>query len=397
MTEPAVCPLPTTRSHPLKAPDGTEELLAPGVRRVTFPNGVDTWLFSRYADVRSILADRRFSAYKDGDAPDMRPDGTFVGADIPGNMVIRDGAEHLRLRRPLARAFVMKRINELRPRIQQIVDEHLDAMERGGSSADLVESLCLPVPSLVIAELLGVPSEHQAMFQRFASVLLGLKSTTEDFDQITAELGAVITGLVEEKRANGVTDDLLGFVVNDDNDIQHEELLFLAMGLLAAGHETTANFFGLFVLFLFEHPDQLELVKSSKLSDVDGVVEELMRFTNSLGTGGVARRATENVEVGDVLVREGDWVVASLRANLDEELCPHAERLDVTRPSTPHVAFGFGPHQCLGQNLARVELQIMLHGLFTRFPNLKLARKVEDIPFRDDMLVYGAARIPVVW
>ncbi|GLZ33915.1 cytochrome P450 [Lentzea sp. NBRC 105346] len=396
MTDSVVSPLPIDRTHPLQVPDGTDAIAAEGARKVVFPNGVETWLFTRYADVRMLLSDRRFTAYKNGDAPEMRTEESIIGAEQPGNMIIRDGAEHLRLRRPVSRALVVKRIDRMRPRIQEIVDTHLDAIERAGAPADLVPMLCLPVPSLVIAELLGVPHEHQALFQRTAQAMLGLRSTLAEYEEAAAELGGVLEKVVDRKRAEGVTGDLLGLLVNGDYDFDLEELLFLAIGLLVAGHETTSNFMGLFVLTLFDHPEQLDLLRAD-LSRVDSVVEELMRHTVSIGGGGLVRRATEDVRVGDVLVRGGEWVAASLYANSDPALCPHADRLDLSRESTPHVAFGFGPHQCVGQNLARAELQIMLRSLFTRFPGLRLAEPLADLPFRTDMLTYGPASVPVVW
>ncbi|TWP45843.1 cytochrome P450 [Lentzea tibetensis] len=397
MTEPAVCPLPTTRTHPLKAPTGLADIAAAGARRVTFPNGVESWLFTRYADVRMMLSDRRFTAWKDGDGPEMRPDESVVGIDRPGNMIIRDGAEHLRLRRPLARAFVVKRIEAMRPRIQEIVDQHLDAMERAGAPADLMSALCLPVPSLVIAELLGVPDGHLDLFQRTAKAMFGLFNPASEYEELSVELGAVIHEEMERKRAAGDVGDLLGVLANDtESNLDVEELLNLAIGLLVAGHETTSNFMGLFALTLLENPEQLELLHQD-VSRVDAVVEELLRFTITIGAGGLVRRATEDVQVGDVLVREGEWVAASMYANFDEAMCPRGAALDLGGEQVPHVAFGFGPHQCLGQHLARVELQIMVRSLFTRFPALKLAEPAADLPYRTDTLTYGPARVPVVW
>lgn len=397
MTEPAVCPLPTVRSHPLSPPDGLAGIAADGVRKVTFPNGVDAWIFGRYEDFRMILSDRRFSARKDNDAPETRIGESIVGTQRPGAMNTRDGAEHLRLRRPLARAFVVKRIEALRPRIQELVDEHLDAMERQGSPADLMSALCQPVPSLVIAELLGVPYEHHDLFQRTAKAVFSLYNPASDYEALAEELGAVIVAEMEKKRAQGYTDDLLGVLANDtESNLELEELINMSIGILVAGHETTANFMGLFLLTMFEHPEQLEFLRGDP-SRVDHVVEELMRYTMTVGAASLVRRATEDVQVGDTLVREGEWVCVSMLANFDESLCPHSSQLDVSRDAVPHVSFGFGPHQCLGQNLARAELQIMLRSLFTRFPTLQLAKPVSELAFHTDTITYGPAQVPVVW
>ncbi|MDX3663934.1 cytochrome P450 [Streptomyces sp. ID05-26A] len=397
MTEAAVCPVPhENRTHPLGAPAGFEEAISAGPVRMLWPNGVEAWVVSSYAGVRQVLSDPRFSANKDGQ-PEMRTEGEQVlGLPEPGNMNVMDGAEHLRLRRPLARAFMVKRLNEMRPRIQEIVDEHLDAMERAGAPADLVSSVCLPVPSLVIAELLGVPPEHQELFQATAREMFGKNGSRAEYEAKAAELGGVLMKVVEEKKASGTTDDLIGLMVND-TDFDMDELLFLAIGLLAAGHETTSNFFGLFTLTLFENPDQLAILKRDP-SRADVIVEELMRYTvGKLGGAGLARRATEDVEVDGVTIRAGDWVAVTFHANLDEELCPHAGELDLERRAVSHLGFGFGPHQCLGANLARAELQILLRTLFTRFPDVRPAVPLAEMDFREDMITYGAATIPVVW
>ncbi|MCP2248936.1 cytochrome P450 [Lentzea aerocolonigenes] len=397
MTEAAVCPVPhENRTHPLGAPAGFEEAISNGPVKMLWPNGVEAWVVSSYAGVRQVLSDRRFSANKEG-GPEMRTEGEqILGLPQPGNMNVMDGDEHLRLRRPLSRAFMVKRLNEMRPRIQEIVDQHFDEMERGGEPADLVSSVCLPVPSLVIAELLGVGAEHQALFQATAREMLGKNGSKAEYEAKAAELGEVLAKVVDEKKASGSTDDLIGLMVND-TDFEMDELLMLAIGLLVAGHETTSNFFGLFTLTLFENPDQLAVLKRDP-SRADVIVEELLRYTiGKLGGAGIARRALEDVEVDGVTIRAGDWVTVSSHANLDEQLCPHASELDLERRAVPHLGFGFGPHQCLGANLARVELQILLRTLFTRFPNVRPAIPVAEMAFREDMITYGAAAIPVVW
>lgn len=389
-------PLPLSRSHPLQPPDGTAELAELRMARVRFPNGVDSWVATRYEDVRMVLSDPRFSAYRSGDEPSRRAD-PLISMDVPANFNIKDGAEHQRYRRPLSRAFMVKRINQLRPRIQQLTDEHLDAMEEHGPPVDLIRSLCLPVPSLVIAELLGVPSEHQRLFQRFASAMLGLTSSREEYQALSAEMTAMLSDLLADKRRRGVTSDLLGLLVNDPDPFPDDQLAFIGQGLLAAGHETTANLMGLSVLTLLEHPDQ----RAAFLQNPDNAaaaVDELLRYLTPLGgAGGLPRRAVEDVEVGGQLVRKGEWVSVALYANYDEALCPHATELDLNRPTAAHVGFGFGPHQCLGQNLARAELQIMLTSLFTRFPGLRLTKDVRELPYRTDMLVYGVYELPVSW
>ncbi|MGZ3147736.1 cytochrome P450 [Lentzea chajnantorensis] len=397
MTEAAVCPVHHERDHPLQSPTGFADAVSGGPVRMLWPNGVEAWVVSSYSGVRKVLSDPRFSTRKGGQ-PEMRTDEgePVLDADQPGNINGIDGDAHLRLRRPLSRGFMVKRMNQLRPRIQEIVDEHLDAMEAKGAPADLVTSLCLPLPSLVIAELLGVPPEHQELFQATAGDLFGKNGSKDEYIAHATKLSQVLAPIVAAKKAAGTNDDLIGLMAND-TDFSMEELIFLCIGLLAAGHETTSNFLGLFTLHLFERPDQLAVLQRDP-SRADVVVEELMRYTvGSLGGPGLTRRATEDVEVDGVLIKAGEWVSVSLMANLDEELCPRADELDLERDAVSHLGFGFGPHQCLGANLARAELQIGLRSLFERFPNLRPAVPVTELTYRNDMITYGAAEIPVVW
>jgi cytochrome P450 len=390
-------PLPRSRSHPLRPPAGLAELASEGPARVMFPNGTVAWLVARYDDVRAVLGDPRFSSYRHGDEPAMRND-PIISMDVPANFNIKDGAEHQRYRRPLSRAFMVKRINQLRPRIEQIVADRLDEMERQGPPADLVSALCLPVPSMVIAELLGVPGEHQELFQRFARAMFGLTTSMEEFQAVGAELGAVLLALLEDRRRTGDTSDFLGLLVNDEDPLPDEELMFIGRGMLAAGHETTTNQAGLAVLSLFEHPDQLKLFIEHP-ENAPAMVDELLRYVLPIGSGGgLPRRATEDVEVGGQLIRKGEWVAASSYGNYDESVCPHGSELRLDRSDPPaHLSFGYGPHQCLGQNLARAELEIMLTGLFGRFPTLRLDGEIRDLPYRTDMLVYGVYELPVTW
>ncbi|ANZ42462.1 hypothetical protein BBK82_02975 [Lentzea guizhouensis] len=381
----------------LNGPTGFAEAVSDGPVKMVWPNGVEAWVVASYAGVRQVLSDPRFTTRKGGQ-PEMRTDDgePVLDADQPGNINAIDGPEHMRLRRPLARGFMVKRMNQLRPRIQQIVDEHLDVMEAKGGPVDLVTSLCLPLPSLVIAELLGVPPEHQELFQATARDMFGKNGSKDEYIAHATKLSEVLAPIVAQKRVSGSTDDLIGLMAND-TDFSMEELIFLCIGMLAAGHETTSNFLGLFTLHLFERPDQLEVLRRDP-SRADVVVEELLRYTvGHLGGPGLTRRATEDVEVDGVLIKAGDWVSVSLLANLDEELCPRAGELDLEREAVSHLGFGFGPHQCLGANLARAELQIGLRTLFERFPNLRPAVPVTEMSYRTDMITYGAAEIPVVW
>jgi cytochrome P450 len=386
--------LPRARSHPLRAPDGMAGLAGRPVNRVRFPNGVQAWLATGLAEARVVLGDARFSAHRDGHEPALRAD-PIVSMNVPANFNIRDGEAHRHYQRPLSRGFTARRVEQLAPRIQRITDEHLDAIERAGPPVDLVTALCVPVPSLVIAELLGVPAAHQPLFQRFARALVGLTSSQDDYRALARELSAVVAELIAAKRAAGSTEDLLGMLANAPDPFPDDELVFLGTGLLAAGQETTTNAIGLCVLALLADPEQRALFSAD---NADTAVEELLRWLAPVGAGSLLpRRALTDLDLGGERVRAGDWVAASPYANYDPAMCPRATDLDLTRPCPPHLAFSDGPHQCLGQSLARAELRIMLTSLFDRFPTLSLDRDLDTLRYRDDMLVYGAHELPVRW
>ncbi|MFD5732312.1 cytochrome P450 [Streptomyces sioyaensis] len=367
------------------------------VRKVRFPNGIDAWLVSGYEYFRAVMAaPQRFSSRKDEIEPQLRA-VSRPPEDNAAAFNRADGDQHLHYRRKLTKEFMVKRIAVLRPRIQQIVDEHLDAVAARPAPVDLVSTFTLPVPSLVIAEMLGVPYEYRQAFQEAATKILGLNPTADEAQQSFGRLVHILAP-VFDARLKHPREDLISRLVHEHPDLSRAELTSLCVGLLIAGHETTANFSAMAILTLLQHPG--ELAKFTTRPEAAGqAVEELMRrLTGNSSGGGLIRRAVEDVEIGGQLIRAGDWVAADLAAaNLDPALCPHAEKLDLDRAPVQHVAFGYGPHACLGQNLARAELEIMLVSLFSRFPHLQLAVPVEELPFRTDMLVYGVHSLPVTW
>ncbi|MFK0292598.1 cytochrome P450 [Streptomyces sp. NPDC090442] len=391
-------PLPRERDHALGPVRALPELLrTEPVRRVRFPNGIDAWLVSGTAYFRAVMGDpQRFSSRRDDIEPQLRA-VSRPPMDNPAAFNTADGEEHQHFRRKLTKDFMVKRVARLRPRIQQIVDDHLDDMARGPAPVDLVSAFTLPVPSLVIAELLGVPYEHREAFQDAAANALGLNPTAEDVQRSFARLGDILAPVFDARLADP-RDDLISRLLHEQPDLDRAEVTSLCIGLLIAGHETTANFCAMAVITLLQHPE--ELAKFTARPERAGqAVEELMRRLMGIaGGGGLVRRAVEDVEIGGQRIRAGEWVAASLAAaNLDPALCPAADRLDLDRDPVQHVAFGHGPHACLGQNLARAELETMLVGLFSRFPGLRLAVPVAELPFRDDMLVYGVHSLPVTW
>ncbi|MFI6518729.1 cytochrome P450 [Spirillospora sp. NPDC050679] len=394
-TVPAVPPLPTKRPRPLDPPDEYAAFRKGPPTRVGLPDGSVHWLVSRHADVRAVLADPRFSA------DDTHPSfpRMFPLPPVPGMLSFLrfDDPQHGRLRRMLTGEFTMRRTNALRPAIGRIVDDLLEAMARQGPPTDLVKAFALPLPSLVICELLGVPYADHDFFQEHSAAALSLEAGPERSAAAMEEIGRYLDGLVADKE-RAPTDDLLGRAAARvaAGELDHDELVSMARLLLIAGHETTANMIGLGTLVLLRRPDQLAALRAEPAL-IRSAVEELLRHLTIVQLG-TARVAREPVEVGGVTVPAGEGVVVALpAANRDPEHFPEPDRFDIRRDAGQHVAFGFGMHQCIGQMLARVEMEIAFTRLFERFPGLALAADEAGLRFRDGMIIYGMHELPVRW
>ncbi|MEZ0107984.1 cytochrome P450 [Catenulispora sp. EB89] len=357
-------------------------------------DGTTAWMLTRHQDVRAVLQDRRFSAdaAKSG-FPFLSPGRRELAMGNP-TFIRMDDPEHARLRRMLTSDFIIKRVEEMRPQVRAIAVELLDAMTRDRDHADLVTEFALPLPSLVICLLLGVPYEDHAYFQKCSSTLLNANSTAEQVEQARNDLNAYIKQLAEAKRER---DDggIISRLIHRE-DLTCDEVATMGTLLLVAGHETTANMTALSILTLLRNPDQMERLRSDPTL-IRGAVEEMLRYLSIVHTG-LPRVATEDVEIGGRMIRAGDGVLLMIStANRDDEAFPDADSVDVGRDARRHLAFGFGVHQCLGQPLARAELQIALDVLLNGLPNLRLAVPFDEIPFRHDMLIYGVHRLPVAW
>jgi len=284
----------------------------------------------------------------------------------------------------------------LESRVREIAVEHIEAMQAAGTEADLVPAYALPIPSLMICELLGVDYADREEFQHNTHVSLALTTTDEERAKARATLYGFIQHLVNDKRQNPADDLLSGLVHDAEPPLTNAQLVDVALVLLGAGHETTANMLGLGTLALLDNSDQLAALRTDP-SLIDNTVEELLRYLSIIQLG-VTRIATEDVTVGGVDIPAGTTVViATPEANRDQRHFPEPDRLDVHRPRTPHLAFGHGIHQCLGQQLARIEMRIGFAELFNRLPNLRLAVPVEEIPLRNDMQIFGVHALPVTW
>ncbi|MEV7423846.1 cytochrome P450 [Streptomyces sp. NPDC091212] len=365
-------------------------------------NGQVAWLLTRYADQRAVLADPRFSA----DVTRPGHPAQSAGVEASRNLdrlpfIARDDPEHNHQRLMFTAHFTVKRVAAMRPRIQEIIDRLLDDMEAAGPPADLVSAFALPMPSLVISELLGVPHRDRGLFQRAARALVTLDSTPEQARAASGELAAYLDELITVKEREPA-DDLLSTLVVErvrTGELDRRHLVENAILLLSAGHETTANMTALGTLALLHHPEQLATVRDSDdPARVANAVEELLRYL-TITHSGRRRVATEDVEIAGTVVRAGEGVVlANDAGNRDGTVFPDPDRLDIDRPEVRrHMAFGHGSHQCLGQNLARAELQLAYPALLRRFPGLRTTVPDGELRFKEDMLVYGVHELPVAW
>ena len=392
---------PMRRECPFDPPPELGRLRAENpVSRVRLWDGSHPWLITGYADQRAVLADHRFSA-------DVRRPGfphiTAASAarrKHSRSFISMDEPEHGRYRKMLTSTFMIKRVEALRPKIQRIVDDLIDGMLAGSPPADLVAAFGLPVPSLVICELLGVPYGDHEFFQRCSRVLISSRTTPEKAVATGDELKAYLVRLLDDKNAEPA-DDLLSRLVVDQlrtGAMTRAQIADMAVLLLIAGHETTANMISLGTLTMLQHPDQLaELREAKDPKLIASAVEELLRYLNIVHSGR-RRVAVSDVEIGGQLIRAGEGViVATDSGNRDADAFPDPDVLDIHRSARHHVAFGYGVHQCLGQPLARVELQVVYSTLYRRIPTLQPAVPVEKIRFKHDMLVYGVHELPVTW
>ncbi len=390
---------PMQRTCPFDPPPQYAELRANDpVTRVRLWDGSTPWLLTRYDDMRIVLAHPRFSA------DPLRPgyphvfEGRMVADKADKSFLRLDAPEHDRLRRMVTRNFTVKRVESLRPFIQAIVDKLIASMEAGPRPVEFVEAFAQPLPTEVITHLLGVPYEDHEIFHRATRIQFGSNSTPDQVRASLAELLAYLDDLVRRKQAEP-RDDILSRLVRDELEpghIDRQTLLNISRLLLSAGHQTTQNMTALGVLTMLQHPDQLAAIKADP-GLIPGAVEELLRYSSILHTG--ARRvALEDIDVNGHLVRAGEGVICAIpSANRDENLFPDPDTLNIRRDAGAHVAFGYGIHQCLGQVLARAELQIVLRTLFDRLPGLRLAVPFEELRFRRDMFVYGVYKLPLTW
>lgn len=382
-------------------PDVMALAAAKPLSRVRIWDGSTPWLITGYEECRELFSDSRVSV------DDRTPGFPHWNAGMlstvhkrPRSVFTADGEEHTRFRRMLSKPFTFKRVEGLRPTIQEITDDHIDAMLAGPQPADIVTALALPVPSLVISELLGVPYQDAAMFQQHANVGLARYATGEDTVKGAISLHKYLARLVEAKMAAPSEDAVSDLAERvKAGELSVKEAAQLSTGLLIAGHETTANMIGLGVLALLENPDQAAVLREAEDPKiVANAVEELLRYL-SIIQNGQRRVALEDIHIAGETICAGDGIIIDLApANWDPNAFTEPDRLYLHRSGADrNVAFGYGRHQCVGQQLARAELQIVYRTLLRRVPTLALAVPVADIPFKHDRLAYGVYELSVTW
>jgi cytochrome P450 len=394
-------PMPRAAGCPFDPPPALHDLLAEQpISRVRVWDGSTPWLITRYADQRALLTDPRVSADQARPGYPHQSENLRARRDGTISFVTMDDPEHARLRRMVIAPFTVRRMEALRPSVQRIVDDLIDGLLAGPKPADLVAELALPVPSLVICALLGVPYTDHEFFQRTSKLLLSATAPVDTVVAAQADLMAYLDDLVGRKLEDP-TDDLLSSVGVKQvrtGQLTRQQLARMGMLLLVAGHETTANMISLGTAALLEHPDQFAALRDADdPAVIRGAVEELLRYL-TITHSGRRRVALADIEIDGHVIRAGDgMVLAHNVGNRDEDVFADPDRLDVHRDARKHLAFGFGVHQCLGQPLARMELQVVYGTLYRRIPTMRLATPLADVPFRHDGLIYGIEELPITW
>jgi cytochrome P450 len=371
-----------------------------GVRTIISAFGMEVYLVTRHEDVKAVLSDhQRFSngrppGFTVPGAPDVSE--AEAASARAGNLLGLDPPEHQRLRRMLTPEFTIRRMKRLEPRITEIVAQQLDELETAGAPADLVEHFALPIPSLVICELLGVPYDDRDDFQKRSARQLDLSIPIPDRLELQRQGRAYMGSLVERsRRAPG--EDILGMLIREHGtELTDDELIGIASLLLLAGHETTSNMLGLGTLALMRHPEQLAAVRDDP-DAVGPAVEELLRWL-SIVHSAIPRITTTDVDIAGVQIPAGQLVFVSLPSgNRDPDFIDAPEAFDVRRGAIGHLAFGHGVHHCLGAPLARMEMRIAFPALLQRFPTLALAEDFDDVQFRSFHFIYGLKSLQVGW
>lgn len=400
-TETEATPFPMPRKCPFSPPAEYRELRKNNsVSKVRLMlSGKEVWIVTRQDQVRHVLTSPAMSSNVKLPGYPLQfpvPDEVLQHMELP--VVAMDPPDHTVRRRALIPELTAKRMQALRPRIQEVVDEHISAMLAQGGPVDLVEALAIPVPSLIFCELMGVPIDETATFRAFAETTVKSDVTPEEVGAATQAMDEYLAVLVEQKEKDA-TDDLLGRIIArnaTEGTLERKDIVALARMLLFGGFDTITNMITLGTAVLLQHPDQLADLRRDP-SLLPKAIEELLRYL-SIADSATARVATEDIEIDGVLIRAGEGIIAlNGSANRDETVFVDPDTLDIRREITLHSAFGHGIHQCPGANLVRVELEIVFRTLFSRIPELRFAVPENELEFKSFTLIHGMKSLPVTW
>lgn len=389
--------------HSLELPTEYAQLQAEcPVARVKMPYGGDALLLTRHADITKAANDARRCGtilHSDGDVPRME----VSPRTREGSLFTVTPERHNQIRRLVTQAFTVKHANEMRPGVITLTNRLIDEMERKGPPADLYEDYAIKTPMAVICELLGIPYEDEKLFREWGRDLLSRTATAEEQQQRWQKMVRYITPLIEQERSNP-SDTVLGLLVKNheqgDDMLTEQEMLSFALGLIAAGFETTSTSFTNSAFVLFQRPDLLEQLKARVDNEeaMASAIEEILRIT-LLGAGGRPRITREEVEFSGVRVPPGEVLMLPFTAgNRDPSVFPDPDVANFDRRPNPILSFGRGIHACLGQQLARMEMQVLWTTLLKRLPNVRLAVAPSEVPWRSgDAATIGPAHLPVSW
>lgn len=364
--------------------------------RMVYPDGHIGWIATSHRIVREVLSDPRFShSLEIGHFPVTKYGGPVPQFPaMPGMFIHMDPPDHTHFRRMLTKEFTQRRITELTPHVESVAVEQVEVMRAHGAPADLLTTFAKPFVLRILSDLVGLPYEERDRYADAPAITHDPDADAEESMAVYQEVGALIGETIERKRKQP-GDDIISRLLAA-GDVTDEELGNIVALLLFAGYETTESALTVGVMALLHHPEQLAVLRAD-LSRVDTAVEEILRYI-TVNQYEIFRTALEDLELDGQLVKKGETVTVSLpAANRDPAKYGCPDDLDLGRDTAGHLAFGHGIHQCVGQNLARLELRIGLRALLHNFPHLKAATAAEEIPLRTRGSVFGLKSLPVLW
>jgi cytochrome P450 len=398
MGAPAIRIMPIARDTVLDPPAELAELRnEEPLAQLLYPDGHVGWLVTSYQLARAVLQDSRFSS-----RPELRHsavhlilgDGKPPEADVPGMFVGMDPPEHTKYRRLITGELSVRRMRELEPKIEATARMLVDRMEESPRPADLVSGFANPLPSKVICDLLGIAYGDWEKIQPVSARMLRTDSTADEVLSCYRTIFGFLSDVVAAKEERPEDDLISGLI--ETGALSHTEVTSIAFQLFTAGNETTSNMISLGIFTLLTHSDQLDAIRE-KPALVEPAIEELLRYLTVIQFG-ISRAALEDVELGGTTIKAGQTVTVSLPAvNRDPGRFSDPDVFDVTRSASAHLAFGFGVHQCVAQQLARSELRTAFRVLLERMPDLALAVPATEVPMREGAIVYGVASLPISW